>query len=256
MQADYRVMSSGLCERDAQREKFVEYARSRDEAVRAELVERNLGLAAHLARRFTHRGEPYDDLVQVASLALVKAVDRFDPGLGVEFSSYATRTIIGELKRHFRDKGWAVRAPRRLQELYLELNSAIDRLSQQLGRSPSIKELAAETGTTEESVIEAMEAGQGYRATSLESPARDGDDSDSRLGVDDSEIGNAEWRVFLAPHLASLPERDRLVLKLRFIDGLMQSEIANRIGVSQMQVSRLLTRSIQALRKHCGAEMF
>jgi RNA polymerase sigma-B factor len=248
-------MSSGLCERDRLREKFVDFARSGDDTVRAELVERNMGLAEHLAKRFTHRGETYDDLVQVASLALINAVDRFDPSLGVEFSTYATRTIIGELKRHFRDKGWAVRAPRRLQELYLELNNAIDRLSQQFGRSPSIRELAAETGATEEAVIEAMEAGQGYRATSLESPARDGDDFDSRLGVDDSEIGNAEWRAVLAPHLASLPERDRLVLKLRFVDGLMQSEIANCIGVSQMQVSRLLTRSIEVLRKHCGADI-
>jgi RNA polymerase sigma-B factor len=248
-------MTSGLCERDTLREKFGEYARSGDSEVRAELIEGHLGLAERLARGFLHRGEPYDDLVQVGSLALVKAVDGFDPSMGVEFSTYATTVITGELKRHFRDKGWAVRAPRRLQELYLELNQGIERLSQVLGRSPSIKELVAETGATEEAVIEAMEAGQGYRASSLDSPILDGEDLESRLGEEDGEFRNVEWRAIVAPHLASLPERDRIVLKLRFVDGLVQSEIANRIGVSQMHVSRLLARSLETLRERCRTEV-
>src|SRR5579859_8181524 len=140
------------------REKFVELANTRDPRLRDELVTAHLGLAHQLARRFANRGEAYDDLVQVASLAIVKSVDRFDPERGVEFSTFATRTVIGELKRHFRDKGWAVRAPRRIQELYLELGHAIGALSQELGRSPTVAELASHTGASEEAVLEALEA--------------------------------------------------------------------------------------------------
>jgi len=191
-------------QREALRQKFVEYTESRDETTRAELIEDNLGLAEHLARGFTHRGEPYDDLVQVASIALIKAVDRFDPGVGVEFSTYATKVIVGELKRHFRDKGWAVRAPRRIQELYLELGQTVDRLSQELGRSPSIKEIVAETGASEEGVIEAMEAGQAYRTSSLDTPGRNEENLESRLGVEVGDFADAEWRTILAPHLSAV----------------------------------------------------
>lgn len=236
------------------RAKFVEFSRRRDESLRAELIESHIGLAEHLARRFTHRGEPYDDLVQVSSLGLIKAVDRFDPGRGFEFTTYATKTILGELKRHFRDKGWAIRAPRRIQELYLQLGQALGSLSQELGRSPTIKELVRETGAPEDEVIEAMEAGQAYRSASLDSAGPEEESVGSRLGVEIGDFGDAEWRAVLRPHLAALPERDRTILCLRFVEGLTQSEIANRVGISQMHVSRLLGKSLVALREACAAE--
>ena len=158
-----------------------------DPVAREELITSNLGLAHQLARRFLHRGEPLDDLVQVASVALVKSVDRFDPERGVDFAAFATRTIIGELKRHFRDKGWAVRASRRVQELYLELGHATGTLVQQLGRNPTVAELAEATGASEEAVIEAIEAGQGYRAASIDASESEDDPLSARLGeVDDN----------------------------------------------------------------------
>ncbi len=245
------MTESAAGRRDELRDKFEEFAATRDPAVRDELVEAHLGLARHLARRFLNRGETYDDLVQVGSMALVKAVDRFDPDHGVAFATFATRTILGELKRHFRDKGWAVRAPRRVQELYVRLGGSISQLSQDLGRSPTIAELAKDVDATEEEVLEALEAGQGYRATSLEAPVS-GADEDSladRLGEEDEGFAGAERRAELSPLLEKLPRRERTILALRFIDGLTQSEIAARIGISQMHVSRLLSRSLAKLRE-------
>src|SRR5579862_9092682 len=157
------------------REQFISYARNRDAAAREQLVAAHLGLAEYLARRFANRGEPLDDLVQVASLGLIKAVDRFDPERGVEFSTYATHTIVGELKRHFRDKGWAIRAPRRMQELYLRLGKVVASLGQELGRSPTIAELATEVEVSEEEVLEALEAGQAYRTASLDVATEEGE---------------------------------------------------------------------------------
>jgi RNA polymerase sigma-B factor len=244
---------TGTGRRDELRGKFCEFASSRDEDLRAELVEAHLGLAEHLARRFTHRGEPYDDLVQVSSLGLIKAVDRFDPERGVEFSTYATKTILGELKRHFRDKGWAIRAPRRIQELYLNLGQALGSLAQELGRSPTINELALETNASEDDVIEALEAGQAYRSASLEGGGSADDDGlSARLGVEDKAFDGAEWRAVLMPHLETLPERDRVIVRHRFIDGLTQTEIASRVGISQMHVSRLLARTLAMLRDACA----
>lgn len=245
-------MPGGLRERDELRRMFSTFAQTRDQRQRDELVEAHIGLAEHLARRFTHRGEAYDDLVQVSALGLIKSVDRFDPERGVEFTTYATKTILGELKRHFRDKGWAIRAPRRVQELYLHLGQAVGSLSQELGRSPTIKELAVETGASEDDVIEALEAGQGYRSASLDSAGPDDEGWGAHLGVEDSEFEDAEWRAVLLPHLHALPERDRTILRLRFLDGLTQSEIASRIGISQMHVSRLLARSLATLRQACA----
>src|SRR5947207_5143018 len=167
-------MSMSEDERDELRRKFEQYAESRDPALRDTLIEAHLGLAEYLARRFSNRGEPLDDLVQVASVGLLKAVDRFDPDRGVEFSTYATHTVVGELKRHFRDKGWAVRAPRRMQELYLRLGKIIASLSQEIGRSPTIPELATEAQVSEEEVLEALEAGQAYRFASLDAPGGGG----------------------------------------------------------------------------------
>ncbi|HEX6392222.1 MAG TPA: SigB/SigF/SigG family RNA polymerase sigma factor [Acidimicrobiales bacterium] len=240
-----------MTDRDSLRESFAEYARSGDVVLRDQLVSAHMGLASYLARRFANRGQPLDDLVQVASLGLLKAVDRFDPGLGIEFSTYATTTIVGELKRHLRDKGWAVRAPRRMQELYLNLSQVIDALGQELGRSPTIAELANEAGVSEEDVLEALEAGQAYRFASLDAPKGDGEGGDSlgeRLGGEDTELARAEGRATLDPLLRQLPSKQRHVVELRFFEGLTQSEIARRLGISQMQVSRLLTRSVAQLR--------
>jgi RNA polymerase sigma-B factor len=235
-------------------EKFAEFKRTGDPKLRDELVTAHLGLAHQLARRFANRGESYDDLVQVASVALIKSVDRFDPERGVEFSTFATRTILGELKRHFRDKGWAVRAPRRIQELYLELGHAIGSLSHELGRSPTISELAKTTGASEEAVLEALEAGQGYRASSIDMPDRQEETLASRLGGLDANYDGVDERSVLGPALAKLPERERLIVRMRFVDGLTQSEIARQIGISQMHVSRLLSTSLKSLRRDVTPE--
>ncbi len=237
------------------REKFVELAATGDPRLRDELVTAHLGLAHQLARRFANRGEAYDDLVQVASLAIVKSVDRFDPERGVEFSTFATRTVIGELKRHFRDRGWAVRAPRRIQELYLELGQTIGTLSQELGRSPTVPELAAAVGATEEAVLEALEAGQGYRTSSIDVPDRQDETLANRLGSEDAKYAGVDDRSVLAPAMAKLPPREQAILRLRFVDGLTQSEIAARIGVSQMHVSRLLAASLEKLRKEFSEDV-
>jgi RNA polymerase sigma-B factor len=237
------------------REQFVAYAQGRDAGLREQLVAAHIGLAEYLARRFANRGEPLDDLVQVASLGLLKAVDRFDPERGVEFSTYATHTIVGELKRHFRDKGWAIRAPRRMQELYLRLGKVVATLGQELGRSPTIAELATEVKVSEEEVLEALEAGQAYRSTSLDAPtgSEDGETLATRIGGEDPSLEDAESRATLSPLLAQLPPRERLILHMRFFDGLTQSEIATRLGISQMHVSRLLARSVAQLRSAAEA---
>ena len=237
-------------QRDELRQMFVDFAESRDRGLRRRLIEAHLGLAEYLARRFSNRGEPLDDLIQVASVGLLKAVDRFEPNRGVEFSTYATHTIVGELKRHFRDKGWAVRAPRRMQELYLRLGKILGTLSQELGRSPTIPELATEAAVTEEEVLEALEAGQAYRFASLDAPSgqEEGETMAAQLGTEDKGLADAERRASLSPLLARLPEREQTILHLRFFEGLTQSDIAARLGISQMHVSRLLARSLAELR--------
>jgi RNA polymerase sigma-B factor len=241
--------------REELREQFIAFARQRDSSLRDDLVAAHLGLAEYLARRFANRGEPLDDLVQVASLGLIKAVDRFDPERGVEFSTYATHTIVGELKRHFRDKGWAIRAPRRMQELYLQLGKVVGTLSQELGHSPTIAELAAEVEVSEEEVLEALEAGQAYRSASLDAPVgnEEGETLGAHLGEEDVSLADVESRATLSPLLAQLPPRERLILHLRFFEGLTQSEIATRLNISQMHVSRLLARSVSELRNAAEA---
>lgn len=225
-----------------------------DPAARDRIAMLFLPLAEYLARRFTGRGEPLDDLVQVANVGLLNAIDRFDPSREVQFSTYAAATIVGELKRHFRDKGWSVRVPRSLQELGLRLNQALPELSQKLGRSPTIGELAGALGVTEEEIVEAMDANQAYSTTSLEAPV--GDEGfapiDTLGGVDPSLEILDEWAT-LAPAVRDLPERERRVLYLRFFSGLTQSEIADQIGVSQMHVSRILSQTIERLREDVGA---
>ena len=229
---------------------FADYARTRDVVLRDELVSAHMGLAAYLARRFANRGQPLEDLTQVASLGLLNAVERFDPTLEIEFSTYATTTIVGELKRYLRDKGWAVRAPRRMQELYLSLSQVVDPLGQELGRSPTISELATEVQASEEEVLEALEAGQAYRFASLDAPRSegDGDSVGESLGGEDFELIRAEQRAVLSPIIEQLPVRQQHIVMMRFFEGLTQSEIARRLGISQMQVSRLLTRSVAQMR--------
>lgn len=232
------------------KEAFADFAEDRSPAKRDQLVNAHLPLAEYLARRFANRGEPLEDLVQVASLGLVKAVDRFDPSRGVEFSTYATHTIVGELKRHFRDKAWSVRAPRRMQELYLRLGAEVAALGQELGRSPTIGELATQLSVSEEEVLEALEAGHAYRSASLDAPApgQEGEALAAQLGTEDPSLEDAERRATLSPLLAKLPPRERLIVYLRFFENLTQSEIAQRLGLSQMHVSRLLSRSVAELR--------
>jgi RNA polymerase sigma-B factor len=236
------------------REKFVEFAATRDPALRDELITAHLGLAQVLARRFANRGESIDDLVQVASIGIMKSVDRFDPDRGFEFSTFAARNVLGELKRHFRDKGWAVKAPRRTQELYLEIGHATGELAQKLGRPPTMQELAEATGSTVEAVIEATEAGLGYRTASLDAPSRSERSGSDIIGEEDAAFGEVDNRALLSPAFSNLPKREQTILVLRFIAGLTQSEIAERIGVSQMHVSRLLTASLRTLREQIGVD--
>jgi len=226
---------------------------------RDELVTLHLPLVQFLARRFRDRGEPLEDLVQVGTIGLIKAVDRFDPQRGVEFSTYATPTIVGEIKRHFRDKGWAIRVPRRLQELRMALGQATAELSQKSGRSPTVAELALHLGISEDEVIEGLEGAQAYSTTSLDAQVGgdDGDDSPSlgdRLGSEDLDLEAVEYRESLKPLLAALPSRERRILALRFFHGMTQSEIADEVGISQMHVSRLLAKSLATLREGMTAE--
>ena len=240
--------------REELRQLFAEYHADPTDARRDELVAHHLRLAVHLANRFANRGVPTEDLVQVASLALIQAVERFDPERGLEFSTFATPTIVGELKRHFRDKGWSVRVPRRIQELHVRLGSVVAELTQQLGRSPTIAEVARAARSSEEEVLEAMEAGRAYRAAPLtddENPH----DTNGALGRIDRALFDAENRVVVDRLLEALPARERLMVRLRFYEEMSQREIADRLGISQMHVSRLLARSLEHLRRALeGAE--
>jgi RNA polymerase sigma-B factor len=236
---------------------FVRYLRHGDQSAREELVQRFLPLARQLARRYQRADEPLDDLVQVASLGLLKAIDRFDPDREVAFSSYAVPTILGELKRHFRDRTWSVRVPRDLQELALKVDRVVASLSRDLQRAPSIGEIARALGASEERVLEAREASGAYRAASFDAPRPGGDDdgSDSvgdAVGRDDHGFGLAEHRATLDRLMQEIGPREREVLRLRFVEDLTQAEIGQRIGVSQMQVSRLIRQSLARLRTAAG----
>lgn len=233
-------------------ERFVDYRRTGDRNIRNELVQHYLRLAEFLARRFSNRGEPADDLRQVALVGLIKSVERFDPGRGLQFSSFATPTITGELKRHFRDRGWAVRVPRRLQELHLQLDRTTSALSQELGRPPTTAEIAARAGVLEEEVLESMEAGSLYRLASIDGRSDDEQPGGiaARLGEEDAELDAIENRVTVERLLQVLPEREQRIVYMRFFDGLTQSEIAAQIGISQMHVSRLLAKSLDKLGEH------
>jgi RNA polymerase sigma-B factor len=224
-----------------------EYRRQRER-----IINRCLPLADHIARRFENKGEPRDDLVQVARLGLVNAVNRYDAGAGTHFLSFAVPTVMGEVRRHFRDNGWAVHTPRRLKELHLQLGAAAAELTQRLGRAPTATELAAELGLEREEVVEGMIAGNSYSAVSMDAGPTGADDDlpplAAKLGSEDPNLATIENREALSALVNQLPERLRAVLIMRFFESLTQSEIAERIGVSQMQVSRLLAQALARLR--------
>ncbi|MBA3748933.1 MAG: SigB/SigF/SigG family RNA polymerase sigma factor [Solirubrobacterales bacterium] len=223
-----------------------------DPRARAALAERFMPLARSLARRYESSGEPLEDLVQVASLALVKAIDRFDSSRGLAFTSFAVPTIVGELKRHFRDRTWAVRPPRELQELVLRIDRAAVRISQELDRAPTIGELAAATGANEEQILEALQARGGRRTLSLHAKQpgeADAPTLEDSLGSDDDGFEHAESRALLDRLCVGLPARSRDVLRMRFEEDLTQAEIGQRLGVSQMQVSRIIRQTLAQLRE-------
>jgi RNA polymerase sigma-B factor len=229
------------------------FARLPDPAARDELAALYQPLAEYLARRFYGRGEPLEDLIQVANVGLIKAIDRFDTERGVKFSTYATATVVGELKRHFRDKGWALRVPRRLQEAGMSVGRTVTDLSQELGRAPTVKEIAGRTGLSEEEVLEAMETAQAYTASSLDAPTDDeGGTEGDRLGEEEESFELLEGWTSVAPAIRELPRRERTILYLRFFRGLTQTQIAEELGISQMHVSRLLSRTLEELRRSVG----
>jgi RNA polymerase sigma-B factor len=219
--------------------------------IRARVIEAYLPLAEYLARRFRNRGEPQDDLTQVANLGLIKSVDGFDPTRGAAFTSYAIPMIVGELKRHFRDKGWDVRVPRRLQELRLAITKVSDILAQTLGRSPTVSDLAAHLDVSEEDIIEGIDSAHAYRALSLQAPTT-GDDSGAELGDMlgdlDPRMETVEDRESLRPLVVQLPAREQKIIAMRFFGNMTQTQIAEKIGISQMHVSRLLAKTLRQLR--------
>ncbi len=224
-----------------------------DPSARDELVRLHLPLVEYLAHRFAGRGEPVDDLIQVASIGLLKAIERFDTERGVKFSTYATPTIIGELKRHFRDTGWAMRVPRRLQEIGLQLSRFVGELAQELGRSPTVSEISTRVGLGEDDVLEGLDAIHAHSIGSLDaSMDAEGQTSATRLGSEDESYELLDGWASVAPHLEQLTDRERHILYLRFFRGMTQSQIAEKLGISQMHVSRILSRTLATLRQNVG----
>jgi RNA polymerase sigma-B factor len=245
-------------EQTTDRDLLRRYHEGGDLEARERLIEQYLPLVRSLARRYSYRGEQLEDLVQVGCIGLIKAIDRFDVDRGVELTTYATPNIIGEIKRHFRDKGWSIRVPRGLQELNVRLSHLIEDLTVQLERSPTIPELAKAAGVEEEEVLEALESGQAYATLSLSAHASGDDNSDldplESLGQIEHEYEVSEDRAVLAPGLKILDDRERRILQLRFYEGLTQSQIAQQVGISQMHVSRLIRRALEKIREEIAAE--
>jgi RNA polymerase sigma-B factor len=235
------------------------YHEQGDLQAREQLIEQYMSLVRSLARRYSYRGEQLDDLVQIGAIGLIKAIDRFDLNRGVELTTYATPNIIGEIKRHFRDRGWSVRVPRGLQELNVQLSKLIEQLTVQLGRSPTIPELAKAAGVEEEEVLEALESGRAYSSLSLSQGSAGTDDGEEldpleSLGEVEHQYEVSEDRAVLAPGFKALDERERRILHLRFFEGLTQSQIAQQVGISQMHVSRLIRRALEKIRDEIAAD--
>jgi RNA polymerase sigma-B factor len=234
------------------------YHEQGDLQAREQLIEQYMSLVRSLARRYSYRGEQLDDLVQIGAIGLIKAIDRFDLSRGVELTTYATPNIIGEIKRHFRDRGWAVRVPRGLQELNVRLSKLVEQLTVQLSRSPTIAELAKAAGVEEEEVLEALESGRAYSSLSLSQGGaqEDGEELDplETLGEIEHQYEISEDRALLEPGFRVLDDRERTILHLRFFEGLTQSQIAQQVGISQMHVSRLIRRALEKIREEIASE--
>jgi RNA polymerase sigma-B factor len=240
------------------RELLRRYHEEGDLAAREQLIEQYLSLVRSLARRYAYRGEQLDDLIQIGCIGLIKAIDRFDVDRGVELTTYATPNIIGEIKRHFRDKGWSVRVPRGLQELNVQLSRLVEELTVQLGRSPTISELSEASGADEEEVLEALESGRAYTSLSL-STGTAGEEDDAldpmeTIGEEEHQYEISEEWAVIAPGLRALDDRERKILHLRFFQGLTQSQIAQQVGISQMHVSRLIRRSLEKIRAEIAGD--
>lgn len=245
-------------DKEKTRELFRRFKEEGDMDAREKLVMSHLNLVRFISNKFKNRGEPIDDLIQVGYLGLLKAIDRFDPSRGLEFTTFATPTIMGEIKRHFRDKGWSVRVPRRLQELSAKVNQATDTLTSQLQRSPTIAEIADYLDATVDEVLEAMESSSAYSSVSLEAPSgADDDDTPSvidRYATEDSDLAFTDDRIIIEEALASFSPRERDVIEMRFLKGMTQIEIAEKLGISQVQVSRLLRRTLKKIQDKIDPE--
>ncbi len=234
---------------EVERELFARFKQTGDQAIRNELAERHRGLAVTLARRFNGRGEPLDDLLQVAMIALLRAIERFEPERGNSFTTFATPTVLGELRRHFRDHTWALKVPRPIKDLHLRVRPAVGELRTELGRAPTVPELGRHLGCSDESIIEALEVSAAYRPGSIHAPLAGGEglSIEDRLASDGDPLHSFEVVQTVRSIIARLPERERRVLQLRFYDELSQSEIAERVGLSQMHVSRILRATLDRL---------
>lgn len=253
-----RTSGKSAWDKEKTRELFRRFKEEGDMDAREKLVMSHLNLVRFIANKFKNRGEPIDDLIQVGYLGLLKAIDRFDPSRGLEFTTFATPTIMGEIKRHFRDKGWSVRVPRRLQELSAKVNQATDTLTSQLQRSPTIAEIADYLDATVDEVLEAMESSSAYSSVSLEAPSgADDDDTPSVIGryaTEDSDLAFTDDRIIIEEALASFSPRERDVIEMRFLKGMTQIEIAEKLGISQVQVSRLLRRTLKKIQDKIDPE--
>ena len=246
-------------DKDRTRKLFPQYQETHDSEVRDQLIVSHLNLVRFLASKFKNRGEPLDDLIQVGTIGLIKAIDRFDPSRGLEFTTYATPTIMGEIKRHFRDKGWSVRVPRRLQELSAKVNQITDELTTELQRSPSIEEIAKKLGVSVDEVLEAMESSGAYSSVPLEGGGSsvDGDEAPSIIDqyiTEDEALAGSDDRIVLEDAIADFSPREQEIIRMRFVEGLTQVEIAEKLGISQVQVSRLLRRTLKRIQEKIDPE--
>jgi len=253
-----RAAGGGLVSHESDKVLLRRYHEQGDVGAREQLIEQYMSLVRSLARRYSYRGEQLEDLVQIGAIGLIKAIDRFDVNRGVELTTYATPNIIGEIKRHFRDRGWAVRVPRGLQELNIQLSKLLEQQTVQLGRSPTIAELAKAAGVNDEEVLEALESGRAYSSLSLSTGSGGDDDGEldplDSLGAEEHQYEVSEDRAVLEPGFRALDERERTILHLRFFEGLTQSQIAQQVGISQMHVSRLIRRSLEKIRQEIASD--
>ena len=246
-------------DKDRTRELFRRYKEEGDAEARDQLIESHLNLVRFLASKFKNRGEPMEDLIQVGSLGLIKAIDRFDPSRGLEFTTFATPTIMGEIKRHFRDKGWSVRVPRRLQELSAKVTQATEDLTRELNRTPTVAELSESLDASIDEVLEAMESSSAYSSVPLEGGGMGEDDAPSvidRLATEDAELAGTDDRIVIADAIADFTPREQEAIRMRFVDGMTQVEIAEKLGISQVQGSRLLRKVLKQIQERLGNDGF